>query len=58
MSTARAMLAGGLSQREVARRLGVSRATLRKALVAKGLAKQSPECAVSLESGEGLGVGI
>ena len=58
VARARAMVADGLSQREVARRLGVAHATLRKALGAKGLAKQSPECAVSLESGEGLGVGI
>ena len=58
MAKARALLAQGLSQREVATRLGVARGTLQKALAEKGLSKQPPECAVSLDSGEGAGVVI
>ena len=53
---ARLLLARGLSQREVAKRLGVSRATLSKALVGKGVAEGAPGLAVSQGVAEVSGV--
>ena len=58
VAKARTLLAQGLSQREVAKRLGVARGTLRKALATKGPAERASKAPVSLESDEGLGVGI
>ena len=49
---ARLMLARGLSNREVARRLGVSRGTLSKALAKKGLPEGAPGLAVSQGTAE------
>ena len=55
VTKARLMLARGLSHREVAKQLGVSRATLSKALVGRGLPEGAPGLAVSQGTAELVG---
>ncbi len=58
VSKARTLLAQGLSQREVARRLGVARATLKKALVEKGPSGAPPDRPIPQEFAESPGAVI